>query len=319
MRGVDLNVFDFDFDLTWMAFLMNADEIIYDRFGGRGADGADKYLTLSGLKQAMRAALEQHQKHSQDKSAAAAKPELTVEQYPAAKRLKAGACIHCHQVYDFRREEKKADKQWKLDDVWVYPLPQNLGVDLAPAQGNKVQFVAKDSAASRAGLHDGDEIRTINGAPVASFADIQYALQKAPPQGSIAMTWQNNGESKSGRLDLTEGWRKTDISWRTSMWGLDPAPYVHGQDLGAEEKKKLGLPEKALAFRQGPFVPPFAKMAGVQQGDVIVGIDGKVLEMTMRQFNAYVRTTYHVGDHVKLNVIRGGQRIEIPMTLTGRS
>ena len=57
MRGVDLNVFAFDYDLTWTAFFLNGDETIYGRFGGRDGPVADRYLTLPGLKHAMRAAL----------------------------------------------------------------------------------------------------------------------------------------------------------------------------------------------------------------------------------------------------------------------
>ena len=60
MRGVNLNVFDFDYDLTWAAFLMNAEEKIYGRFGGRDPDSPDRYLTLAGLKYALRAALAAH-------------------------------------------------------------------------------------------------------------------------------------------------------------------------------------------------------------------------------------------------------------------
>jgi serine protease Do len=317
MRGVNLSVFDFDFDLTWAALFMSADEHIYGRFGGRAADSADKYLTLGGLKHAMRAALAAHRAYQA--SSNGEKPlSRSVEQYPAAKRLKADACIHCHQVYDFRRQEKVAEGKWRQGDVWVYPLPENVGLSLAPESGSKVQAVLHDSPAERTDLRKGDELRAVNGIPVASFADVQYALNQAPASGSIGVSWQRGDTMMTGQLQLADGWRKTDISWRASMWGLSPAPFVHGVDLTAEEKKKLSLSEKALAFRQGQFVPPPAKMAGILAGDIIVGIDGKPLEMTMRQFNAYVRTNYAVGDQVKLNVIRNGERVDVAMTLISR-
>src|SRR5215831_17654422 len=101
MRGVNLNVFDFDYDLTWMAFLMNADEKVYGRFGGRNADSADEYLTLGGLKAAMREALAAYRRDPMALGPAAERPPRTVEHYPAAKRLRANTCIHCHQVWDF--------------------------------------------------------------------------------------------------------------------------------------------------------------------------------------------------------------------------
>jgi len=82
-----------------------------------------------------------------------------------------------------------------------------------------------------------------------------------------------------------------------------------------EEKKALRIPATQLAFRQQKPVHALAQAAGVQQGDVIVGIDGQVLEMTMLEFLAHVRKTYRVGDRVVLNGLRGAKRLELPLTL----
>jgi hypothetical protein len=318
MRGVNLDVFAFDHDLTWAAFFLSANEKIYGRFGGRDAESPDRYLTLPGLKHAMRAALAAHKKEPPAKPAGEPKAARTVEQYAAAKRLKPSACIHCHQAYDFRREELKAAGKWSLDEVWVYPLPENVGLTVDPDRGDRVKSVRARSPAAKAGLRAGDTLRTVNGVPVASFADVQYALHLVPTSGKVAMNWERGGKEQSGELGLAAGWRKTDISWRESMWGLRPPACVHGRDLGAEDRQRLGLSEKALAFRQGTFVPAAAEAAGVRSGDVIVGLDGKPLEMTMRQFNAYVRLNYQVGDKVTYNVLRDGKRLNIPLTLPGR-
>jgi hypothetical protein len=35
MRGVNLNVFDFDYDLTWAALFLNSDQRVLGRFGDR--------------------------------------------------------------------------------------------------------------------------------------------------------------------------------------------------------------------------------------------------------------------------------------------
>ena len=93
MRGVNLNVFDFDYDLTWAAFFMNANEKIYGRYGGRDAGEADAHLTLAGLKYAMRQGLTAYQREPNAMPAGGKKAVQTVEQYPAASRLKEGACI----------------------------------------------------------------------------------------------------------------------------------------------------------------------------------------------------------------------------------
>ncbi len=319
MRGVDLNVFEFDYDLTWAGFFLNADGKVYGRFGGRDAGSADKYLTLGGLKHAMRAALVSHRESANKPLAVAERPVRTVEQFPAARKLKASACIHCHQAYDFRREQLEAETRWSRDEIWVYPLPENLGVTVNPDRGDEVVGVAAKSPAEKGGLRAGDRLKRVQGVAIASFADVQYALHQAPRRGEIGVTFERDGQARDALLDLAEGWKQTDISWRESMWGLSPQASVYGKDLSPEEKKLLGLSEKRLAFRQGNFVPPPARQAGIRQNDIILGIDARELEMTMLQFNAYVRLNFKVGDRVRYNIIRDGKRLEIPMTLAAKA
>src|SRR5262249_41510394 len=136
-------------------------------------------------------------------------------------------------------------------------------------------------------------------------------------RGSIPVAWERAGKAHAGRLELAEGWRKTDVSWRWSLRGLQPEPCVDGEDLTPHEKKQLGLGAKRLAFRQGPFVRPEARHAGVQVHDVIIGVDGRALEMTARQFGAYVRLNYRPGAEVRLNVLRGGKRVDLTLKLPG--
>src|SRR5262249_11366621 len=168
-----------------------------------------------GLKYAMRAALEVHRAAPQKEIEAV--KSRAVEEYPASKRLKEGACIHCHQVYDFRREDLRTKGKWRLDEVWVYPLPKPVGLSVATRQGNLVEKVIPKSAAAVAGLKAGDVVTRLNDQPIASFADLQHALHLAPAKGSVTVVWQRDGKEMNAKLELTEGWRRTDISWRTSM------------------------------------------------------------------------------------------------------
>lgn len=315
MRGVNLSVFTFDYDLTWMAFFLTAEEKVIGRFGGRDAGSPDTYLTLGGLKHAMRAALANHAKAKDEKARDV--PVRTPETYPSAKRFKADACIHCHQVFDFQRDELRAKGKWSRNEVWkmLPPLPENAGFTLDPQQGDKIRAVTKDSPAAKLGLQPGDELRTVQQRRVASFADVQMALHELPMAAETPVAWLRGGKEWTGTLKLPEGWRKTDIAWRPFMWNLEPVPGVYGKDLTAEEKQKLGLGPKRLAFRQGQFVPEPSRRAGVQASDIILGIDGKPLEMTMLEFNAFIRLNYKVGDKVTLNVIRNGKRMDLPLTL----
>jgi S1-C subfamily serine protease len=114
---------------------------------------------------------------------------------------------------------------------------------------------------------------------------------------------------------LAEGWRKTNLTWRPSLLDVLPSLTVFGEELSAEEKKALGLSPTRLAFRQQESVHRLAQAAGVRAGDVIVGIDGQALEMTMLEFLAHVRKNYLIGDRITLNIIREGKRLDLPQTL----
>jgi hypothetical protein len=318
MRGVDLNVFEFDYDLTWAGFFLNPDQEIYGRYGGRDASSPDSRMSLAGLRHALLAALEAHRRHDPPSSPRAAPQVRSVEQYAAAGRRPANACIHCHQVYDFHREAMQAEGKWRLDDLWVYPLPEKAGLTLNVDAGDQVQAVAPDSAASRAGLRSGDRLRTLNGVAISSIADVQYALHRAPVVGSLPVTWSRNQQPFKGQLEVHGSWRQTDLSWRWSLRSLEPLAWVQGEDLSSAQKQRLGLRQQDLAFYQSTFVSTPARQAGIRQNDIILGVDHKQLEMTARQFLVYIKLNYKVGDRVTYQILRNGKRLDVPMTLVSR-
>jgi len=316
MRGVNLDLFDFDYDLTWMAFFLTPEAQVLGRYGGRDAGSADGRVSLAGLRYSMQAALQVYARQAPNQE----KPPIsrTVEQLPTIRRLPAQACVHCHQVYDLRREHLQTLGKWSLDELWVYPLPENVGLTLEVERGNVIARVALELPAARLGLERGDELTAVNGIATASLADVQYGLHRAPAEGQIPVRWRRQGRPMAGVLQLPAGWRRTDLSWRWSLRGVDPTPWVHGEDLSAAEKQALGLAERRLAFRQGPFVPEAARQAGVRPNDIILGATGKELHMTARQFGAYVRLNYQVGDTLTFTILRDGKRLEVPLSLTSR-
>jgi hypothetical protein len=313
MRSVNLEVFEFDWDLTWFAFFLNSDEQVLGRFGGRVPEDADKYKTIDGLRAALEAALRRHR--DAPPAGKAAPPVLTVERYPAAKRVSPRSCVHCHNVWDWRRESLQNAGTWRREEVWVYPPPENAGWTLDPKRGNRL--LKAIGPAAKAGIQTGDLLQSVNGLPVASFGDVQYALHKAPAAGELAVSWVRDEKSMKGTVKLAKDWKQTDLSWRRSLEGLEPGSGLHGKDLTAHEKEALGLTPKALAFRQGNFLTPQARQAGILQNDIILGIDGKTLELTARQFDAHIRLNYNKDDTVTVEVLRQGRRVEMKMKLKG--
>jgi hypothetical protein len=303
IAGMDLRRFEFDYDLTWYAFFLNADGTIYGRYGGRDATKADGRLSLKGLRYAMDRALDAH--NAPPAPLPQSSEPLRAENFAAAARHKG--CIHCHNVNEFRRADAKAAGTWDRDSVWVYPLPENVGVTLDVDVGDRVKSVAPRTAAAVAGLKPGDRLTRLNDYPVASFADATYALHKAPVQGAIPATWVRDGKESSATLDVAKGWRKTNLTWRPSMLDILPSVPFVGDDLSAEEKKKLGLPAGRAAFRQGDRVHSALVDAGLRVGDVVVGFDGVAVDGTMDDLLGYVRRNYLVGETVTVNVLRDGK------------
>src|SRR5205823_5371734 len=154
-----------------------------------------------------------------------------------------------------------------------------------------------------------------NGVPIHSFADAQFALDIAPATGSIDIAWQRDNRIVTNKLALFDGWRKTDISWRPSMQRVVGSIRLYGRDLTPEEKKTLGLASQQLAFRQQYPVSSQAQAAGIRTGDIIVGVDDKQLEMDVTKFLGYVQRNYLVGDRLTVNIVRDGQRMNLPMNL----
>ena len=242
-------------------------------------------------------------------------PPRRVENDPAAKRLFGNQCIHCHQVHELRRQHQKEAGTWRRDDLWIYPLPDNVGLVLEVDRGNHLRSVQPRSPADQAGVRPGDVLVTLNNLPIASFADAQYALHRAPVKGSIPLAWKRGDKVMTGQLIVAEGWRKTNLTWRPSILDLLPSMPLYGEDLSPPEKQALGLSSKRLAFRQEKTVHRDARAAGVQGGDIIVGLDSQPLEMTLPEFLGHVRRNYLVGDRVTINVIREGKRLDLGMTL----
>lgn len=314
ITGLDLALFEFDFDLSWAGFFLSADEVMYGRYGGRDATSDKSRISLAGLKYAADKALAQHKQGASGPEPKREKPILA-EDFRGARARKRNECIHCHQINTFRWADATAAGTWSRDDLRGYPLPENVGMTLEVDRGDVLKAVAKGSAAAKAGLKVGDVISRLNSHRVASFADAQFALHKAPKNGAIPVEWLREGKPMSGKIEVAGDWRNTDPVWRTSMFDMTPTLPIGGKELSASEKKAIGLSETRATLRQDKFVHSTLRAVGLKLGDVIVGINGEGVDGTMADFHAQLRREYLVGDKVKLNFLRDGKAMEVEVTL----
>ena len=204
IEGVDLRLFEFDYDVNWFVFFLNADETIYGRYGGRDATDPESRISFKGLRSAMAHALKAHE-NPPPAEPRADKP-LNARDFPAARTHKG--CVHCHNVNEFRRAAAKAAGTLMRADFWVYPLPENIGLTLNIDAGDFVKTVVDGSPAQVAGVKVGDRVRSVDGRSVASIADVSFALHKAPAAGTVPIAWERSGKPSTGELRLPMAGRR---------------------------------------------------------------------------------------------------------------
>jgi hypothetical protein len=339
MNGVDLSLFQFDYDLTFAVLFMNADRTIYGRFGTRSKmESAHDDITLEGFRATLTGALELHAGYPANRQSLGGKQGTrtrfkTPDEYPPlaehAKKATAGeapamkGCIHCHQVRDAERQIARTARKPIADELlFPFPLPDVVGLKLDPREMATVDRVADDSAAAAAGFRDGDRIVSLNGQPIMSAADVQWVLHHAGSPATIEAQVQRGPNKTTLKLALAAGWRRAgDLSWRPTTWDLRRmgAGGLVLEDLPAADRRKAGLDESALALRVkhvGEYGDhAVAKRAGFQKGDVIVELDGQGDHLTETGFLAYAVQKKMPRDQLAVTVLRGERRVELKLPL----
>ena len=312
LDDVDLNLFEFDYDLTFMVFFLNPEGKIYARYGGRDALSADDRQSTAGLRYTIQSVLAMHDRKEKAFAPASSEKPKFIRDLVRQTGFSHG-CVHCHQLKEILDDRLRQAGKWSRDMVWRYPLPENLGINLEIDRGNVIKEIKAESSAAKAGLKAGDVIQVLNAVPIHSFADAQFALDRAPADGEIPISFHRGDRLLEAKLSLNEGWRKTDVSWRTSLRRLIASPHLWGEDLTTEEKKALGLSANQLAFRQQNSTPPPVERAGIRGGDIILGVDDQALDMDVAGFARYIQGHYLAGDKAMVNLIRAGKRLSLPL------
>ncbi|MEY3173960.1 MAG: hypothetical protein RLZZ436_1874 [Planctomycetota bacterium] len=330
MKGVDLSQFQFDYDLNWAALFLNADGTVYARYGTQSAEGADAHNSIDGLLATMQRVLELHRRYPANRAELADKrgnPRAISDalQHPGlrnpakyAQQTTRANCIHCHNIHDAEHFHALQQGSWTPAMLWKYPLPEQLGLRIDRTSGVRISEVMAGSAAAAAGLMPGEDIDRINGQRITSIADIQWALHEVPDAGAVVSV----EGSRSGLREVrpATGWRKSDFSWRGSMWNAPPRLQVWLPELTGEQTARLGLPkgDGALEVRwinpEGPGGRQ-AQADGLREKDIVVALNGQPIRMDSRQFNAHLKLHYRVGDRLPLTIIRDGRRMPLSLLL----
>jgi hypothetical protein len=336
--GLDLSFFQFDYDLNWAAVLMNADRVIYGRYGSKsGEKGKAERVTIDGLRKALETALEFHKGYPGNAKEFAAKigpaskwkaPEAIPDMKNRPNAVPADGtrqkCVHCHMIREAELWTLRAAKETIPEtDLWPYPMPDAVGLAMDLKERATVKSVVEGSAAEKGGFKAGDSIVKLQGQPILSVADVQWVLHNAKTPCTIDAVIERGGKPAKASIALADGWRRNeDFTWRVQIWGmrhklLGVSPL---EAVSAEDRQKLGLPADGLALRVNKFPPDFVKdknkMGAVvfQKDDVIVEVDGK---KTLSGESALIAHVFQKkpGEAADFVVLRGGKPVKVTLTI----
>ncbi len=330
MKGVDLSLFQFDHDLSWAGMFINGDGVVYARYGAQSAEGPDAYNSIEGLMNTMQRVLELHAAYPSNLAElkgkrGVPKPASNALELPGlrnpekyAKQTERSNCIHCHNIHDAEHQHALNTGTYSTEMLWKYPLPDNIGLKIDRKSGIRIEKVIADSAAASAQLKPDDEIVRMNGQRITSIADMQWVLHHLPNTDTqVEIETTNSGKHV---VSLQTGWKKSDFSWRGSMWNAPPRFQAWAPVLKDETKAKLGLPETdtALEVRWINLQGIGGQQAfddGLREKDIIIALADKPLRMNTKQFNVFIKLNYKVGDTLPLTVLRNGERVELKIKL----
>lgn len=336
-NALDLTLFQFDYDMTFAAFLMNADKTIYGRFGSRSErKDAAKDISMEGFGKALTAALELHKGYPGNKALLAGKQSRPVhfkspEEYPSLKgKYKptldyegkvVQSCMHCHQIRDAELTFFRADKKpIPTEMLYAWAMPDIIGLNLDPKEKATVTNVAAGSAAAKAGFQAGDEILSLEGQPLLSTADVQWVLHFAGDNATLKAEVLRAKKKINLSLTPDKDWRwKTDISWRVSSWDLRRMATggLVLEDLPEAERRQAKIAAGDLAL-QVQYVGQYGdhaagKRAGFQKDDIIVALDGQTKRLTESQAFGQILQSKMPGTKVAMTILRAGERLSLEM------
>ena len=310
-----------DLDLSSWCYILSPEGSLYSVFGGKDHVSDETRISIEALATNLERVLDHHHDARRgdwgiDRPAPAlGGPPRGPRELPrfdewlaADPWAQSQSCIHCHQVADILRwpevEAGTFDKEHELD---VWPLPENIGLELDRDHGLRVTSVAPGSPAAAIGVEAGDVLGAAGGVRVFGQADLRGVLHRAGSEPTqLELVWLRGESVLRGELSLAGSWRKTVLDWRMSI-----SQGVVGAAPGFFPNRGPRTGRGSLSVR--PFFGPRprgpAHAAGLHGGHEIVAVGGERPDLSGRAFLVWFRRRYEPGDEVVLTVReRSGER-----------
>jgi len=156
-------------------------------------------------------------------------------------------------------------------------MASNLG--LPSAQGALVSNVEEGSPASRAGIQQGDVITQYNGKPVVDSNQLRNEVSSTAPGSTVTLQYSRDGRSQTAKATLGELSAKHEAPASSSDRHDGGKFGMSVQPLTPDIAEELGLARSTQGVVVADLDPSgVAAESGLQEGDVIVKIDGRAVK-----------------------------------------
>jgi serine protease Do len=184
-------------------------------------------------------------------------------------------------------------------------LAQSFGLDRP--HGALVSAVEKDSPAAQAGVKAGDVILAVNGREIDRVGDLRNQVSQTKPGSTADLRIWRDGKASTVKAQVAKLEEKEPVRTASQQGGGDETTRlgIAVRPLTPEEKKQVETDGNLVVEEvSGP-----AAVAGLQPGDIILGVNGKPVT-SVQQLRGAVKSQQST---VALLVERGNAQIFIPI------
>ncbi len=190
-------------------------------------------------------------------------------------------------------------------------LAESFGLDRP--RGALVSSVEKDGPAAKAGLEAGDVILGVNGRQIERYGELSGTIAAMKPGADATLQVWRGGKQQTVPVKVAE--LKEQQQQQAKTGGRQGGRPANQPDALGLTVRPLEPQEKDQAETQGSLVVEdvtgAAAAAGVQAGDIIIGVNGKRVK-TMKDLQ---ETSKAAGKNVALLIQRDDAQIFVPLKI----
>ena len=190
--------------------------------------------------------------------------------------------------------------------------PMAAAMHLASSAGALVANVQPDSPASKAGLQPGDVIQTVNGSKVTNPRELAVDVAAVKPGETAKITFLRNGDSKD--VSVTVAALPADNQEASASGQPQQGIGLALAAISPDVRDQLNLPAHtrgAVVAQVAPGSP--AEQAGLQPGDVVIGVGDKAVSSPSEAVSA-IHAATSGGKATALRIMRDGNTVFVAVT-----